>query len=269
VEDPDPQRLLDVAVHAARVGADLLRAGMLVARTQVTTKTSATDMVTEMDRASEDAILEVVLDERPDDSIVAEEGSTREGTTGVRWVIDPLDGTTNYLYRHPGFAVSIAAAYGGEVVAGAVLDVVHDELFTATRGGGAHCNGSPIACSTKDDLATALISTGFGYDPQRRAWQARQLVSLLPRVRDIRRMGAAAVDLCSVACGRVDAYFERGLAEWDLAAGWLIAGEAGALVSAIEGGPPRAGSLVAAAPGIFEPLRALIREAEAAAGPEV
>jgi myo-inositol-1(or 4)-monophosphatase len=267
VPGTDPRELLDLAATAARLAGDLLRGAMLLARSHVGTKSTATDMVTEMDGQSEALILETILGARPDDAVVAEEGGSRPGTSGVRWIIDPLDGTTNYLYGHPGFAVSIAAAVDDEVVAGVVLDVVHDELFTAARGHGAHCNGEAIACSDKDELATALVATGFGYDRSRREWQARCLVELLPRIRDIRRMGAAAVDLCSVACGRVDGFVERGLAEWDLAAGCLIAEEAGASVGAVEGGPPRPGSLVASAPPLFSALRDLVRQAERAAGP--
>jgi myo-inositol-1(or 4)-monophosphatase len=153
--------------------------------------------------------------------------------------------------------VSIAAEDDAGVVAGVVIDPMHDDVFTATRGGGARRNGEPIACSSLDDLGTALLATGFGYAAERRRAQAQVLVELLPRIRDIRRMGAAAVDLCSVACGRVDGYFERGLAWWDLAAGGLVAAESGALLSAIDGGPtgPDAGSIVAAGPGLFGTLR--------------
>ncbi|HEV7759027.1 MAG TPA: inositol monophosphatase family protein [Acidimicrobiales bacterium] len=258
----DPLALLDVAVPVAEKAADLLRAGVRLTRQSVGTKSSATDMVTEMDRASEDLIVSALLGARPDDGIVAEEGSARTGTSGVRWVIDPLDGTTNYLYDFPGWSVSIAAELdgdqGGEVIAGVVLDAVHGELYTAARGHGAYCNGEPIACSDQADVADALLATGFGYDPARRRTQAQLLVELLPRVRDIRRMGSAAMDLCHVARGRVDAYFERGLSWWDLAAGALIAREAGAVVSALDGGPVVPGSVFAATPGIAAPLRALL-----------
>jgi myo-inositol-1(or 4)-monophosphatase len=265
---PDPLALLDVAVPVAEKAADLLRAGVRLTRQSVGTKSSATDMVTEMDRASEDLIVSALLGARPDDGIVAEEGSARTGTSGVRWVIDPLDGTTNYLYDFPGWSVSIAAELDGgrgdgdgapgEVIAGVVLDAVHGELYTAARGHGARCNGEPIACSDQTDVADALLATGFGYDPARRRAQAQLLVELLPRVRDIRRMGSAAMDLCHVARGRVDAYFERGLSWWDLAAGALIAREAGAVVSALDGGPVVPGSVFAATPGIAAPLRALL-----------
>ncbi len=212
-------------------------------------------MVTEIDRASERQIVDGILAARPHDGVVGEEGTDRLGTSGVRWIIDPLDGTTNYLYSHPGFAVSIGVEIADEVVAGAVFDPLHDQLFTATLGGGAFLGGDAIAASAQTDLGATLVATGFGYDSTTRARQAQLLAQVLPHVRDIRRMGAASLDLCSVACGRVDAYYERGLAPWDLAAGALIAAEAGAVVMGLDGGDVRAGSLLAAAPAIVAPRR--------------
>jgi myo-inositol-1(or 4)-monophosphatase len=257
---PEPLALLDVAIPVAEKAADLLRAGVGQTRQSVSTKSTATDMVTEMDRASEDLIVSALLGARPDDGIVAEEGSARAGTSGVRWVIDPLDGTTNYLYDFPGWSVSIAAELEPEatVVAGVVLDAVHGDLYTAARGHGARCNGEPIAYSDQTDVADALLATGFAYLPAQRRHQAQVLVDLLPQVRDIRRMGSAAMDLCHVARGRVDAYYERGLSWWDLAAGALIAREAGAVVTALDGGQVVPGSVFAATPGIAAPLRALL-----------
>ncbi len=257
--DPTELRLLAEAV--ARDAGTLLRDQLDRVRLEVDTKSSATDMVTEMDRAAEARIVDGLLGARPDDGMVGEEGTDRPGTSGVRWVVDPLDGTTNYLYGLPGFAVSIAAEVDGTVVAGVVLDVVHDELFSATRAGGATRDGSPIRPTEVTELRLALVATGFAYDAVRRQRQAAVLVEVLPRVRDIRRFGAAAVDLCSVACGRVDAYYEKGLAPWDLAAGGLIAAEAGAVVRDFDGGPVRAGAVLAAAPGIAEALRALLVQA--------
>jgi myo-inositol-1(or 4)-monophosphatase len=261
VVDPTELRLLAEAV--ARDAGGLLRDQLDRVRLEVDTKSSATDMVTEMDRAAEARIVEGLLGARPDDGMVAEEGTDRAGTSGVRWVVDPLDGTTNYLYGLPGFGVSIAAEVEGTVVAGVVLDVVRDELFSATLGGGATRDGAPIRPSDVATLPVARVATGFAYDAERRRRQAQVLVEVLPRVRDIRRFGAAAVDLCSVACGRVDGYYERGLAAWDLAAGGLIAAEAGAVVTGFDGGPAVAGSVVAAAPGIADALRALVVEAGA------
>ena len=220
---PDPAALLALGEDVARQAVDLLRAGVERARATVETKASATDMVSALDRASEQLIVSALLAERPDDGVLGEEGSARAGTSGLRWVIDPLDGTTNYLYGHPGWNVSIAAEDATGVVAAVVADGAHGEVFTATRGGGAHLDGVRLACGDGPDVATALVGTGFGYDPERRRAQGAVVAELLPRVRDIRRMGAAAVDLCSVACGRLDAYFERGLSWWDLAAGGLIA----------------------------------------------
>jgi myo-inositol-1(or 4)-monophosphatase len=252
--DVDPAALVDLATGVARRAGRLLLDGLAQARTSIETKSSATDMVSEMDRAAEQLIVSSLLGARPDDGIVGEEGADVAGTSGLRWVVDPLDGTTNYLYGLPGWAVSIAAEGPDGVVAGVVFDPVHDELFTALRGGGAQRNGEPIAASGCRDLGLALVATGFGYRPDRRLGQARVLAELIGDIRDIRRMGAAAVDLCAVACGRVDAFFERGLSWWDLAAGGLVATEAGAVVTSLDGGPVEAGSVLAAAPGIAASL---------------
>src|SRR5690606_39144773 len=183
----DPAALVELATDVALRAARLLLDGVGRARATVETKSSATDMVSEMDRAAEHLILDALLGARPDDGIVAEEGSSRPGTSGVRWVVDPLDGTTNYLYGLPGWAVSIAAEDDGGVVAGVVVDGVQGEVFSATRGGGARLDGEPITCSAKDDPATALVGTGFGYDPRRRAAQGAVVAELLPRGRGLRR----------------------------------------------------------------------------------
>ncbi len=258
------EELLSLARELAADAAALLRARLDDPRVDVGTKSSATDMVTEVDRASERLIVDGILRARPDDGIVGEEGASIEGSSGIRWLVDPIDGTTNYLYRHPGFAVSIACERDGETVVGVVDDPLHGDLFTAMRGGGARRNGEPIAVGQTTDLGSALVATGFSYDPAERRAQAGVLRELIDGIRDIRRMGAAAVDLCSVACGRVDAFYERGLNSWDLAAGALIAAEAGARLGAIDGGPATAGSVLAASPALFEPLRAALVEAGAA-----
>ncbi len=260
----DPVELRLLAETAARDAGALLLAGLDEVRTDVQTKTTGTDMVSEMDRAAEALIVDRLLGARPDDGMMGEEGTDLAGTSGVRWIVDPLDGTTNYLYGLAGFGVSIAAERHGTVIAGVVLDVVRDELFAATLGGGATRDGLPIRASAATHLGTALIATGFSYEASRRARQAAVLVEVLPRVRDIRRFGAAAVDLCAVACGRVDGYYERGLAPWDLAAGGLIASEAGAVVTDFDGGPAVAGAVVAAAPGIATALLDLVASAGAA-----
>jgi myo-inositol-1(or 4)-monophosphatase len=263
VTAPDLDALRALAERVARAAGMLLLDGLGRTRAEVGTKSTGTDMVTEMDRASEALIERELLAARPDDGLLGEEGMSREGTSGVRWVVDPLDGTTNYLYGFPGFNVSIAAELDGDVVAGAVFDVASGELFSATRGGGASRDGSPIRVSGATDLAHALVGTGFSYEPERRRRQAHALVHVLPRVRDIRRQGAAALDLCSVACGRLDAYFERGLAAWDLAAGGLIAREAGAVVTDFAGEAASPGEVLAAGPGVADALRAVLQDAGA------
>jgi len=259
----DPLELRALAIAAAREAGALLLDGLDKARTDVQTKSSGTDMVSEMDRAAEACIERHLLGARPDDGLLGEEGMRRDGTSGVRWIVDPLDGTTNYLYGLAGFGVSIAAEADGTVIAGVVLDVIRNELFAATLGGGATRDDAPIAVSGATDLATTLVATGFSYNPARRARQAAMLTTLLPEVRDIRRFGAAAVDLCALACGRVDAYYEHGLAIWDLAAGALIATEAGALMTDFLGGPAQPGAVVGAAPGVAVALRELLARAGA------
>lgn len=270
--DPPPAdtaALLDLATTLGRDAAALLVDGLSRVRASIETKSTATDLVTEMDQASERLLVEGILAARPDDGILGEEGTDRVGSSGLRWVLDPLDGTTNYVYGHAGFAVSIAVeAYepgsgSGALLVGVVVDPLHGDVFTATRGGGARRNGEPIRCSSETDLARCLVATGFGYDPDRRRRQAQVLTDVLPRVRDIRRMGAAAVDLCSVACGRVDAYFERGLAPWDYSAGALVAAEAGALVGDLDGGRASTDFTVAAPPAVFAALQSLLVEAGA------
>src|SRR5437016_2335904 len=236
--DLDAEGLLRLAVDLARAAGTLLLEGLHRSRTDVETKSSRTDMVTEMDQASEASIMAGLRSARPHDAILGEEGAARAGTTGVRWIIDPLDGTTNYLYGWPAFSVSIGVEVDGEVVAGVVVDPSHEEVFTAIRGKGARCNGEPIRASDKADLATALVGTGFAYTADRRRQQARVLESVLPAVRDIRRAGAASIDLCWVACARLDGFYEAGLQPWDLAAGALIAAEAGAVTNDLQDGPP-------------------------------
>ena len=252
----------------------LLLGALASERTSVGTKSSGTDMVSEMDRASEALIVRHLRAERPEDSILGEEGGDIvSGTSGVRWVVDPLDGTTNYLYRLPAWAVSIAAEVAGVVVAGAVCDPSHALLFRASAGGGAWLDDLRLVLAPgtgPKTLGHALVATGFPYAPEGRARQARVLCDVLPFVRDIRRAGSAALDLCSVAVGQVDAYYERNLGPWDFAAGALVAAEAGALVTSVDGGPPTpgvAGSAMACHPDLATSFPALIRNAEAAAGP--
>jgi fructose-1,6-bisphosphatase/inositol monophosphatase family enzyme len=235
----------------------VLVAGLGLARVAAT-KTSLTDIVTEYDRRAEDLISARLAAARPGDGLVGEEGSSRPSTTGVRWVVDPLDGTVNYLYGHPGFAVSVAAEAAHQPLVGVVLDPLHQDTFTAAAGRGAARNGEPIRVGPAPDLGEALVATGFSYRPERRARQAAVLTEVLPRVRDIRRVGSAALDLCSVACGRVDAFYEELLNPWDYAAGALVAREAGALVSDGRGGPPSSVLCVAAGPALHGPLVELL-----------
>jgi myo-inositol-1(or 4)-monophosphatase len=259
-----PSELLSLAVAAAEEAGALLSGALAAGRFEVGTKSTSTDMVTEMDRASEALILRRLLEARPHDAVLAEEGGAREGSSGVRWVVDPLDGTTNYLYGFPAFAVSIAAELDGRVVAGVVVDPVHGEVFRALAGGGAYRGEQRLRVRQPPPLRHALIGTGFGYHPARRAEQARVLATVLPEVRDIRRAGSAALDLCWVAAGRLDGFFERGLKPWDRAAGALVAAEAGAWVGDLAGGPPSDAMTIAAPPRLAEALRELLARAGAA-----
>ena len=229
------------------------------------TKSTATDMVTEYDRASERLIVERIRHARPHDGIVGEEGASVDGTSGIHWLIDPIDGTTNYLYGLPGYAVSIAARDDEGGLVGVVAIPTLGEVYRARRGGGAWCNEQPIRCSDATDLATSLVATGFSYVAPRRRRQAERIALLIDQVRDIRRFGAAAPDLCYAASGRVDAYFEEFLNPWDLAAGEIIASEAGCRLGRLDGGPISHDSVLVAAPGIFDALVALIAAADATA----
>lgn len=226
------------------------------------TKSTPTDIVTESDTAAEALIRDRLLGARPADGMLGEEGGATTGTSGVQWVVDPIDGTVNYLYGIPQYAISIAASVDGEPVAGVVHNPVSGETWTATRSGGAFLDGTPISESGCDRLDRALVATGFGYDPARRARQADVLRAVIPEVRDVRRAGAASLDLCAVAMGRVDAYYERGLGPWDLAAGALIATEAGVIVSGIRGQPPGPEFVLAAGPALFEALHGLLERLE-------
>ena len=265
--DPTDERrpLLDLATSLATEAAALLLDQLSRQRTLVGTKSTATDMVTDADRASERLVVERLAAARPADAIVAEEGTATSGTTGVRWIVDPLDGTTNYLYGLPGFAVSIAVEIDGRVEVGVVVDPLHRDVFTALHGAGAARNGEPIACSGAADLSRALLATGFSYEAARRERQAAVLTRVLPAVRDIRRTGAASVDLCWAGCGRVDASYERGLQAWDFAAGALVAREGGCRTGDLDGGPASSVFCMAAPPELFDPLRRLLVDAGAGA----
>jgi myo-inositol-1(or 4)-monophosphatase len=294
--DADPGELLRIAREAAAAAGRLLASWRRDGRPEVIQlKSSPTDVVTEMDRQSEALITAHVRAVRPADAVLGEEGGqTAGGLPGggddpaglarVRWVVDPLDGTVNYLYGLPDWSVSIAAEVDGTVVAGVVEVPRHGETFTAVTGGGAWLHrgddARPLHCNTGVALDHALVATGFGYAAQRRQVQGEVAAALLPHVRDIRRGGSASVDLCSVAAGRVDAFYERGLNYWDYAAGGLIAREAGALVGGLAGRPEGTSMTVAAGPDLYRQLDTFLtslnperdgprsQEQDALAGPE-
>jgi myo-inositol-1(or 4)-monophosphatase len=254
--------LLEIALEAAgKAGRLLAGAG----RTEVAAvKSSPTDVVTEMDRAAEALIKETIHAARPDDAILAEESGASAGETRVRWVVDPLDGTVNYLYGLADWAVSIAAEVDGTVVVGVVEVPRHGETFIAVRGEGAWlltgAARADLRCPAGPELSQALVATGFGYLAGRRRVQGEVVAALLPRIRDIRRGGSAAVDLCHVAAGRVDGYYERGLNPWDFAAGALIARQAGAVAGGLEESGPGTSMTIAAGSRLYPLLAAALTE---------
>lgn len=231
---------------------------------EVQAKSSATDFVTEIDRAAEAAIVEGILAERPDDGILGEEGTDRAGTSGVRWIVDPLDGTANYVRGYPAYCAVIGVEVDEVPSVGVIVDS-HGTRSEGVRGLGATRNGRSVRPSARDDLAAAVIATGFGYQPDQRARQARVASMILPRVADIRRSGSAAFDLVTVACGYVDGYYEVGLAPWDVCAGRVIVESAGGVVRAIT--QPGGGELTVAAPTqLLGPLLGLLSEAGLSTG---
>jgi len=263
----DPElldELHDIAITSAREAGALALEGQQAGVTVAATKSSATDVVTEMDRRSEALLVDRILSRRPDDGIVGEEGSDHVGETGVRWILDPIDGTVNYLYGQPSWAVSVAAEIDGIVVVGIVVAPVLGETYVATLGKGARLHDADgvrtLRVNDPVDLPTALVATGFGYTKERRTAQARVVAGVVPNVRDVRRLGACSVDLCHVAAGRVDAYYERGPQAWDLAAGGLVAQEAGARVEGLHGALAGDELIVAAGPHLFRPLHDLLDE---------
>jgi myo-inositol-1(or 4)-monophosphatase len=273
-EIPTADELLALAVPIAREAAATARRMRAEAITDVETKSTSTDVVTAADRAVERQVIGALRSARPGDGVLGEEygdstgqASTGQAPGGVRWVLDPIDGTVNYLYGLPSYAVSLAAEVDGTVRAGVVINAATGEEWTATLGGGAWRDGHRLRCSDRTELAQALVGTGFGYDAKRRAHQGVVVAQLITQVRDIRRIGAAALDLCSVAEGALDAFFEKGLNPWDHAAGGLVAGEAGATVAGLSGAPPGPAMVVVAPPGLFGALHDLLVELDAAGGP--
>jgi myo-inositol-1(or 4)-monophosphatase len=273
------EALLEVAVDAARMaGALLLERVGRGAEREVSSKSTPTDLVSEADLASERAIRELFAARRPEDGFLGEEGGSVEGTSGLRWVVDPLDGTVNFLFGIPQWCVSVAVGDEQETLAGAIYDPNRDELFTATREGGARLLGAGGALdlaheaaagpagrldgeregSPEEALATAMVATGLAYDAEVRGAQAKALADLAPRVRDIRRLGSAALDLAWTAAGRYDAYFERSVKQWDIAAGALICERAGLQVLEL---PPQGNlpwGILVARPGLAEQLLELL-----------
>jgi myo-inositol-1(or 4)-monophosphatase len=245
----DPADLLELALDAAR------EAGELAARMRARgvdvagVKSSPTDVVTEADRACEELIRERLLGARPDDAFLGEEGDDSSGTSAVRWIVDPIDGTVNYLYGLPHYAVSVAAEQAGRVVAGAVVAPVLGLEYVATLGAGASLNGVQLEAQESPPIEEALVGTGFSYERKIRAHQAEAVARMLPQVRDIRRIGSCALDLCALAAGSLDAYVEEGPHVWDHAAGGLVATECGARIDVRA--TPRGMDLVVCAP---EPL---------------
>jgi myo-inositol-1(or 4)-monophosphatase len=235
-----------LAESVSREAGALLREAFHGPELRITAKSTPTDLVSEADHNAERLIRDRLGAARPDDGVLGEEGGDRVGTSGVRWIVDPLDGTVNFLFGIPQWAVSIACEDDAGTLIGVVYDPMRDELFSAERGGAPTLDGRPITASTKRDMATAMVGTGFGYDSEVRRAQAVVAARLLPEVRDLRRFGAAAIDLAWTACGRLDAYYEHGLNAWDLAAGGLICECAGLVVRPLEPvGPSAPGVLVA------------------------
>lgn len=256
--------LLEIAQTLAHRAGTVARQGRTRGLEAVDTKSSITDMVTEYDKACEVIVFEGLRAARPHDSIVGEEGAQYEGSSGLTWYIDPIDGTTNFLYDIPLWAVSIGAADADGPLVGVVHNPTTRETFTAIRGEGAYLNDQRIFCNSSATLPTALVATGFSYAPEARVVQAQRVSRMIHHIRDIRRFGAAAIDMCYVACGRLDGYFEENLHPWDIAAGDLIAREAGCRTGDFRGGPIRPAETLTASPALFEPLGALIVGASAA-----
>jgi len=227
-------------------------------------KSGVFDFATQMDHESEKLIVAEILTARPDDGLIGEEGSNRESKSGVTWVIDPIDGTVNYLYDIPGWCISIAAKDKDGGLVGVVYSPATQSLWKASRGGGAFLNGSPIKCNDPVSLDRALVGSGFAYDIEKRKIQAALVARLLPQIRDLRRLGACAVDICHVASGSLDAYFEAGVNEWDYAAAGLIATEAGATISIDKGiWNGEKNMVIVAGPALHPALSAQIRAGQA------
>lgn len=259
-DHPDELHTLvcELAREASRIHLEGL-AGVL----EVSTKSTPNDFVSDVDRRAEARIVTLLAAARPGDAILGEEGTARAGGSGLRWIVDPLDGTTNYVYGYPAFCSSIAVERDGETVAAAVSESLTGAVFSAVRGKGAWRDDRPLAVRSSAALSAALVATGFSYDARQRRRQGQVMARLLERVGDIRRSGSAALDLCRLAAGQVDAYFELDLSPWDYAGGRLIAQEAGARVLELPAAHGKGPAIVAAGPALIEPLVKLLREAGA------
>jgi myo-inositol-1(or 4)-monophosphatase len=247
---------LELAERAARAAGEVLLSYYGRPPEGVESKSSATDLVSDADREAERTIRELLETERPQDGLVAEEGSRAKAASGRRWVVDPLDGTINFLYGFPAWAVSVALEDADGALVGVVHSPIHGETFCAARGEGAFLGERALRVRPARPLEQSLVATGFSYEPDRRAVQAEAIAKLLPRARDIRRAGAAALDLSWVAAGRLDAFFERGLHHWDWAAGRLLVEEAGGSCAWLDGGWP--GLLAASHDGLLAELRPFV-----------
>ena len=256
---PDPRALCEIAVRVAAEAGEPAAEGQ-EGITVLHTKSSPTDVVTEMDRATEELIRSRLLAERPGDAFLGEESGDEDGTSRVRWIVDPIDGTVNYLYGSPDWGVAIAAEVDGQVVAAAVNLPRRGEMYRAVLGQGAFLGQERVTAPETVPLARALVATGFGYFAERRVRQAQVLLDVIPRVRDIRRTGSAAVDLCGLAVGRYNAYYERGLHSWDWSAPGLIASEAGLRVGGLRGGPPSNDMVIAARPELYEQIDRMLQD---------
>jgi myo-inositol-1(or 4)-monophosphatase len=257
---PLVRQLLTLATDAAREASRIHRQG-LTRPNAVRIKSTPSDFVSDVDQRAERAVVDMLAAARPHDAVLAEEGEAHAGGSGVRWIIDPLDGTTNYLHGYPAYCVSIAAEVDGTVAVGVVGESSSGTLYSAVRGAGAWRDGEPIAARPEGVLARAIVGTGFSYDAHQRRRQAEALVRIVERVGDVRRSGSAALDLCLLAGGQIDAYFELDLAPWDYSAGRLIAQEAGATVLALPASHGRGPAIVGAHPALFGQFVALLREA--------
>jgi myo-inositol-1(or 4)-monophosphatase len=253
---PAEQRVL--AEEIAREAGAQLREAFARGGLAVSAKSSPTDLVSEADEAAEALIRCRLAAARPEDGILGEEEGDTAGTSGVRWIVDPLDGTTNFLFGIPQWAVSVACEDAQGRIAGVVYDPMREELWSAERGGAARCNGAVVTASAQEDLGQALVATGFGYEAAVRARQGEVAARLLPRVRDIRRLGSAALDLAWTAAGRVDAFYERGIEAWDRAAGDLLCARAGLELVELPAGAGLPSGVLVAPPALLGPLRELV-----------